>query len=147
MIYIVNQCQTVSNKLLNSCRTILIHNIILQIDIHCQSVSDKLLNSCKQYWYIILSCNLIYIVNQCQKVSNKLLNSCRTILIHNIILQFDIHCQSVSDKLLNSCKQYWYIILYCKLIYIVNQCQKAVNQCQTSCQTVAEHIYHNIICW
>ena len=53
------KCQTVSDKLLISCRTLLTHNIILQIDIHCQTVSDKLSNSVRQF------------VNQLQTVAEQ----------------------------------------------------------------------------
>ena len=59
----------------------------------------------------------------------------QTILIHNIILQIDIHCQSVSDKLSDKL-QNKFIILYLSAIKLTCQSVSiSVRQCQTSCRT------------
>ena len=48
----------------DSCRTLLIHNIILQFDIHCQTVSNSYRTMLIQQYYYV---NDI----QCQTVSNS----------------------------------------------------------------------------
>ena len=104
-----------SDKLSNSYRTILIYNIILQIDIHCQSVSDSVRQL--QNKFIILYLSAIELT--CQTMSEKRQTSCRTILIHNIILQIDIHWQSVSDSVRQL--QNKFIILYLSAIELTCQ--------------------------
>ena len=75
-----NNCQTVAEQVYHI-KYYLVND--KQCQTSCQTVSD----SCRN-WYIIISCNLIYIVKQCQTVSD----SCRTMLIQQYYSVNDIQC-------------------------------------------------------
>ena len=61
---------------------------------------------------------------------NKLSDNVRTLLIYNIILQFDIHCQTVSEKCQTVTEVVYHTIYSVNVNQAVRQCQKSVKQLQ-----------------
>ena len=92
----------------DSCRTLLIHNIILQFDIHCQTVSNSYRTMLIQQYYYV---NDI----QCQTVLNKLSDSYRTMLIQQYYYVNDIQCQTVSNSVRQLQNIHHHYLLLCNL--------------------------------